>query len=95
MSFGRPPTFENFKVSPPQRGAFPLDHDGECKEFMKAYLSCLKSYSQESANCRLLNKDYLECRMSRGLMERAEWKRLGLPDDPSPNASNGDAKSKT
>lgn len=30
MSFGRPGGFgDTFKVSPPQRGSFPLDHDGE------------------------------------------------------------------
>ena len=29
MSFGRPGGFgDNFKVSPPARGSFPLDHDG-------------------------------------------------------------------
>ncbi|CAK9786395.1 hypothetical protein CC85DRAFT_288924 [Cutaneotrichosporon oleaginosum] len=31
MSFGRPGALsDTFKVSPPQRGSFPLDHDGEC-----------------------------------------------------------------
>jgi hypothetical protein len=30
MSFGRPPTIgDTFKLTPPQRGSFPLDHDGE------------------------------------------------------------------
>ena len=30
MSFGRPGGFgDSFKVTPPQRGSFPLDHDGE------------------------------------------------------------------
>lgn len=30
MSFGRPGALsESFKVTPPQRGSFPLDHDGE------------------------------------------------------------------
>lgn len=29
MSFGRPPTFSDFKVSPPERGSFPLDHEGK------------------------------------------------------------------
>jgi hypothetical protein len=31
MSFGRPPSFNaGFQASPPDRGAFPLDHDGLC-----------------------------------------------------------------
>lgn len=31
MSFGRPPTYSTFSVTPPDRGSFPLDHDGKCK----------------------------------------------------------------
>ncbi|GAC74211.1 hypothetical protein PANT_10d00071 [Moesziomyces antarcticus T-34] len=31
MSFGRPPTFSDFKVSPPERGSFPLDHEGKLR----------------------------------------------------------------
>ncbi|KAG8933564.1 Cytochrome c oxidase assembly protein cox19 [Tulasnella sp. 418] len=77
MSFGRPPSFDAFKVSPPERGSFPLDHEGECKEFMKSYLKCLRTYGQESVNCRVFSKNYLECRMTRGLMDRDEWKNLG------------------
>ena len=33
MSFGRPGGFgDTFKVSPPSRGSFPLDHDGELND---------------------------------------------------------------
>lgn len=28
MSFGRPPSFTTFSANPPDRGSFPLDHDG-------------------------------------------------------------------
>jgi hypothetical protein len=37
MSFGRPGALtDTFKVSPPQRGSFPLDHDGEsCCEVVR------------------------------------------------------------
>jgi hypothetical protein len=28
MSFGRPPTFSSFQATAPDRGSFPLDHDG-------------------------------------------------------------------
>jgi len=39
MSFGRPGGFgDNFKVSPPERGSFPLDHDGELHFFLMLYL---------------------------------------------------------
>ncbi|RDX56248.1 hypothetical protein K466DRAFT_581383 [Polyporus arcularius HHB13444] len=79
MSFGRPPSLSGgFSVSAPDRGSFPLDHYGECKDFMKKYLDCLRKNGSNSSPCRHLNKDYLECRMSRGLMERDEWTNLGL-----------------
>ncbi len=40
-------------------------HAGECKDFMKKYLDCLRKNGSNSSPCRHLNKDYLECRMSR------------------------------
>lgn len=64
---------------------------------MKVYLDCLRKNSSNSTPCRYLNKEYLDCRMSRyveplltvlleemelsvhrGLMERDEWRNLGL-----------------
>ncbi|TFK41297.1 hypothetical protein BDQ12DRAFT_679221 [Crucibulum laeve] len=79
MSFGRPPSINvGFKVTAPDRGSFPLDHYGECKEKMTVYMNCLKTNSSTSTPCRALSKDYLDCRMDKGLMERDEWKNLGL-----------------
>ncbi|KZT23815.1 hypothetical protein NEOLEDRAFT_1029180, partial [Neolentinus lepideus HHB14362 ss-1] len=79
MSFGRPPSISTgFQVTPPDRGSFPLDHYGECKDQMMAYVTCLRNNSNSSTPCRHLNKAYLECRMNKGLMERDEWKNLGL-----------------
>ncbi|PFH50521.1 hypothetical protein AMATHDRAFT_3906 [Amanita thiersii Skay4041] len=95
MSFGRPPSINvGFKPAPPDRGSFPLDHFGECKDKMKLYMDCLRQNSSTSTPCRALSKDYLECRMQkygmstfcdswftllfRGLMERDDWKNLGL-----------------
>ncbi|EJT99209.1 hypothetical protein DACRYDRAFT_23819 [Dacryopinax primogenitus] len=86
MSFGRPPTFQSFVVTPPERGSFPLDHDGECKQFMQVYLNCLKQNKSQSQECRPQSKAYLECRMTNGLMERDSWDNLGLagvPDTPA------------
>ncbi|KAH7322142.1 hypothetical protein B0J17DRAFT_251672 [Rhizoctonia solani] len=88
MSFGRPPTFSPFTATPPDRGSFPLDHEGECKSFMTSYLQCLSKNKNDSTPCRHLNKEYLECRMKRGLMERDSWTNLGLgnlPDSASPS----------
>ncbi|KAI8343786.1 hypothetical protein EDC96DRAFT_449572 [Choanephora cucurbitarum] len=48
MGFGRPPNVESSPGKPPQRGSFPLDHDGMqnknnnglCRQFSEAYLQC-------------------------------------------------------
>ncbi|KAJ7071492.1 hypothetical protein C8F01DRAFT_974946 [Mycena amicta] len=104
MSFGRPPSVNvGFKPSPPERGAFPLDHDGECKDQMKIYMTCLRSNANESTPCRTLSKDYLDCRMTKGLMERDEWQNLGFqrpkttesPADPAPTPPNSTSPSTT
>lgn len=72
--------------TPPERGSFPLDHDGECTKHMQAYLSCMKIVKGENApNCRLLAKDYLKCRMDNELMDKDEWSHLGLPADKKEN----------
>jgi cytochrome c oxidase assembly protein subunit 19 len=35
MSFGRPGgALDSFRVLPPDRGSFPLDHDGEFSQFI-------------------------------------------------------------
>ncbi|KAF9481719.1 hypothetical protein BDN70DRAFT_514317 [Pholiota conissans] len=79
MSFGRPPSINvGFKVSAPDRGSFPLDHYGECKDKMQLYMACLKQSESTSTPCRSLSKDYLDCRMNKGLMEKDEWVNLGL-----------------
>ncbi|KAL1739573.1 hypothetical protein HDZ31DRAFT_13047, partial [Schizophyllum fasciatum] len=83
MSFGRPPSVNlGFKPSPPDRGSFPLDHYGECKDFMTAYMGCLKTNQNDSTPCRPLSKNYLDCRMRKGLMEKDEWQNLGFRAEP-------------
>ena len=89
-----------FAPAPAPRRAHTARRAGECKQFMQAYLECLRKNASSSTPCRHLNKDYLECRMSRcvaslklrpirfssdsltcepsGLMERDDWKNLGL-----------------
>ncbi|GME97516.1 unnamed protein product [Ambrosiozyma monospora] len=76
--------------TPPQRGSFPLDHFGDCTEYMQNYLKCLKLVRNENApNCRLLAKSYLKCRMDNELMDKVEWDELGLPEDPKTENTNG------
>ena len=41
------------------------DFAGECKEYMSKYLDCLRTNGSASTPCRVLGKDYLDCRMNR------------------------------
>mmetsp|Transcript_99861 Transcript_99861/g.242852 ORF Transcript_99861/g.242852 Transcript_99861/m.242852 type:complete len:139 (-) Transcript_99861:60-476(-) len=63
----------------PLKGVFPLDHDGECKPVMQAYLDCVRGQGKSAhALCHDLSKAYLACRMDRGLMERESLQDLGF-----------------
>lgn len=54
------------------------------------YMECLKKNSSTSTPCRTFSKNYLDCRMSKGLMERDEWYRLGLGDvEDAPSVKTG------
>ncbi|ORY30330.1 hypothetical protein BCR39DRAFT_529212 [Naematelia encephala] len=81
MSFGRPGGFiDTFKPTPPQRGSFPLDHDGDCKDAMMVYLKCIKANNGNNGACRPESRLYLECRMDHDLMTRDDMSNLGLGD---------------
>ncbi|KAK9480249.1 hypothetical protein V1514DRAFT_325873, partial [Lipomyces japonicus] len=85
MSFGGPGGSQGgFRPTPPDRGSFPLDHDGECTVFMTRYMDCIKqTRGKERLNedCRILARDYLKCRMDTGLMAKDDWVNLGLPNE--------------
>lgn len=68
-------------VRPPQRGIFPLDHDGECRPFMESYLECLQESRDTHHKCRDLSKDYLQCRMDKQLMSKENLDNLGFSED--------------
>ncbi|KUM64101.1 hypothetical protein ACN42_g2978 [Penicillium freii] len=69
MSFGAPGGGSvNYKPSPPERGSFPLDHEGECKHVISGYLKCIKmNKGTNDEACRKLAKEYLACRMDKGI----------------------------
>ena len=69
-----------FIPTPPDKGSFPLDHDGVCKDLMSKYMLCLGSNRQDNSKCREEIKLYLDCRMKNSLMAQEEWKSLGLDD---------------
>ncbi|KAF1356112.1 hypothetical protein BDV97DRAFT_394069 [Delphinella strobiligena] len=80
------------KPKPPQRGSFPLDHDGECQPIMKQYLRCLRARrGVNDDECRMLSKSYLTCRMERNLMAPDEMKNLGYGEGQSATTPSGDA----
>ncbi|KAM6319982.1 cytochrome c oxidase assembly protein COX19 isoform 1-T1 [Podargus strigoides] len=70
MNFGA----KSFKPRPPDKGAFPLDHFGECSAFKERFMECLRASGYESGACRQHSMAYLECRMERqvGPRRRAE-----------------------
>jgi len=67
-------------IKPPDKGSFPLDHDGECKHIIENYLKCLKVNDLKSVDCRDLTQEYLRCRMDHNLMAKTEWKNLGFKE---------------
>ena len=71
---------KSFKPTPPDKGSFPLDHDGECKRFFLKYMMCLNQNGSDNSRCREQSKDYLECRMEKGLMAKEGWDALGFSD---------------
>jgi len=67
------------QVKPPERGVFALDHDGECRESMQVYLTCLKRESNgDHFPCKKLSRAYLQCRMDKNLMASENMDHLGL-----------------
>lgn len=84
---------KSFRPTPPDKGSFPLDHDGECRPAMIQYLECLGKADTNASLCREFSQKYLKCRMDTQLMAQEEWSRLGFKDsqpDSShvPNPSN-------
>ena len=71
---------KKFTPTPPMKGAFPLDHKGECKNFYLKYMVCLSENKNENSACRVQAKDYLQCRMDKELMERESLAKLGYKD---------------
>ncbi|KAJ5429388.1 hypothetical protein N7491_006404 [Penicillium cf. griseofulvum] len=104
MSFGAPGGGSvNYKPSPPERGSFPLDHEGECKHVIAGYLKCIKkNQGTNDETCRKLAKEYLACRMDKNLMAPDNFENLGLifkdgkestPATPAAGTTNPEQKS--
>lgn len=68
---------KKFVPSAPDKGSFPLDHEGQCKRVMIKYMTCLQQNQDNNSSCREEAKDYLGCRMENNLMAKEEWTKLG------------------
>ncbi|XP_065540516.1 LOW QUALITY PROTEIN: cytochrome c oxidase assembly protein COX19 [Lathamus discolor] len=71
---------KSFKPRPPDKGAFPLDHFGECSAFKERFMECLRDSGYESGACRQRAMAYLQCRMERQLMANEPLEKLGFKD---------------
>ncbi|KAF2366843.1 Flavoprotein [Trinorchestia longiramus] len=65
----------SFQPTPPDKGSFPLDHEGECKAFMVKYMECMHENKGSNSECRIAARDYLDCRMQKGLMAKEDLYR--------------------
>ena len=74
-----PPT-SRLAAKGPELGSFPLDHFRECKTEVEAYYKCLEQHDLVAPMCRDLVREYLRCRMDRGLMTKADVANFGLPE---------------
>lgn len=43
---------KKFVPTPPDKGSFPLDHEGECKKFYLKYMICLADNDHKNSACR-------------------------------------------
>ncbi|KAL1927032.1 hypothetical protein VTP01DRAFT_5362 [Rhizomucor pusillus] len=93
MSFGRPRNVESISGAPPLLGSFPLDHEGECKDFMLDYVKCLKENKNNNGACREKSRAYLQCRMDKGLMAKDDMRNLGFADLKSSQDEKSNNKS--
>jgi cytochrome c oxidase assembly protein subunit 19 len=80
---------KQFKPTAPDKGSFPLDHDGECKKPYLQFMICLAENGNKNSLCREESKGYLDCRMNKGLMTKESFSRLGFSD-----LEKGDGKTK-
>ncbi|KAL5110159.1 Cytochrome c oxidase assembly protein COX19 [Taenia crassiceps] len=68
------------RVRPPDKGSFPLDHMGVCKDMREKWMACMKAHAWDSGECRSESAAYLRCRMANNLMSPEEVTKLGFND---------------
>ncbi|VDN41516.1 unnamed protein product [Dibothriocephalus latus] len=73
--------YQRLKVNPPEKGSFPLDHQGICQSMRDVWITCMKESAWDSSKCRAEAASYLRCRMENNLMGQEEIQRLGFNED--------------
>ena len=53
-------------------------------------MMCLHQTDQSNEACRDQARDYLNCRMEKGLMAKEEWTKLGYADLEAKKSQTGD-----
>eukprot|EP00755_Sulcionema_specki_P015668 Sspe_Gene.60045::Locus_33034_Transcript_3_3_Confidence_0.375_Length_6303::g.60045::m.60045/K18183/COX19; cytochrome c oxidase assembly protein subunit 19 len=56
------------RAKAPEKGSFPLDHLNECRPTIEEYYRCMEKHQNLAPKCREEAREYLQCRMQRGLM---------------------------
>ncbi|KAL9703005.1 hypothetical protein quinque_006523 [Culex quinquefasciatus] len=77
MTFGQ----KKFIPTAPEKGSFPLDHEGQCKKLMLYYMRCLRTNNDDNSACRQECRAYLQCRMDHNLMAKEEFSKLGFSEE--------------
>ncbi|ORM41984.1 Cytochrome c oxidase assembly protein COX19 [Babesia sp. Xinjiang] len=75
MTVGQAP---RLTVIPPDRGSFPLDHEGLCKEVSNRYLKCVQQLKGNAFDCRALAAEYMKCRIDNKLLAEEPLVNLGF-----------------
>ncbi|GFE54057.1 cytochrome c oxidase assembly cox19 [Babesia ovis] len=65
-------------VIPPDRGSFPLDHEGVCKEVSDRYLKCVQRLKGNAFDCRNLAAQYMKCRIDNNLLAEEPLTNFGF-----------------
>ncbi|CAL6280216.1 unnamed protein product [Bathycoccus prasinos] len=82
------PQFRAGNPLAPEKGAFPLDHFGECATFKETYLKCLQKQKSDANKCKMESKSYLECRMAKELMAKQPLSELGFTEEDPKEETN-------
>uniref|UniRef100_A0AC34FXL7 CHCH domain-containing protein n=1 Tax=Panagrolaimus sp. ES5 TaxID=591445 RepID=A0AC34FXL7_9BILA len=55
-----------------------IQKEAKRKLEMLKYMVCLREHKNKNEDCRYAAKDYFQCRMDAGLMDKDAWPRLGF-----------------